>query len=184
MEASKLRKILPNLLTLCNMAIGIIVIFIMINEDTLYASRLACYLIYLAVIFDCFDGFTARCLGVDSDMGKQLDSFADIVTFGIAPSAIFISNLPFIPNFAILILILYTFAGAYRLARYNLQENCQSFVGLPITVSGFILATVLLVNTYLQNGFTKSFFIFYILLTLFLSIMMVSNFPVNRILKR
>ncbi|NLL81241.1 MAG: hypothetical protein GX231_02890 [Tissierellia bacterium] len=62
--------------------------------------------------------------------------------------------------------------------------GCVYFTGLPITASGFITATALLINSYLQSQFTEGFITFYLLLILALSIMMVSNFRVNYLLKK
>lgn len=183
MKSTKV-KYLPNLLTFSNMAIGIIVICSMIHDSSLSGRRLACYLIYIAVIIDCFDGFLARRLNAASELGRQLDSFADSITFGLAPIIIFLSNLSSVPWYMIFILLFYPLAGGFRLARYNLQGHSEFFTGLPITASGFIMATVLLINSYLQSKFTEGFIIFYLLLALALAIMMVSKFRVNRIFKK
>lgn len=160
MESVKLKKSLPNVLTFCNMTLGLIIIFTMIHNDSLHATRLACCLVYLATILDCLDGYLARRLDAVTDMGRQLDSFADIITFGVAPVTIFLANLGHIPWFIMILLILYVLSGAFRLARYNLQESCGYFIGLPITMSGFILVTALLINSYLKQEFTKSFLVF------------------------
>ena len=97
--------------------------------------------IILGGLVDFFDGYIARRLGVATDMGKQLDSFADIITFGIVPIMLINYALPCepcaiiaIPSFA------YIMAGAYRLARYNLGDFAGGFMGLPITVAGISLA--------------------------------------------
>lgn len=182
MESTKL-KYLPNTLTFCNMALGILVICIMIYNNSLFITRLGCFLIYIAAILDLLDGYLARHLNVSSEMGKQLDSFADFVTFGIAPIALFISNMPSVTWFIIMILLLYPLAGGYRLARYNIQGHCQYFVGLPITASGFILVTAILISSYIHNIYTERFILVFLLLALVLSILMVSNLQVIRILK-
>lgn len=180
---SAILKYLPNALTFCNMAIGVIVVCSMLLNDSLFSIRLACYLIYLAVVLDMLDGHLARYLNLSSEMGKQLNSFADLVTFGVAPIAIFVSMVQYISWYILLVLLFYPLAGAFRLARYNLQKDFGYFVGLPITVAGFIMVTILLVNSYIYSGFTMRFIIFYSVLTLALSIMMVSNFRVNRLIR-
>lgn len=182
MKSRKL-KCLPNVLTFCNMAIGILVICTMIHCESLFRIKLACFMIYLAVIIDMLDGFLARHLNAASEMGKQLDSFADFITFGVAPIAIFLSVLDSVPWYMMLILALYPLAGGFRLARYNLQGHCIFFTGLPITAAGFILTTTLLINTYAYKEFTVKFIVFYCFLTLLLSLMMICRFRVNRILK-
>src|SRR5699024_248633 len=121
-------------------------------------------------------------LNAVSEMGKQLDSFADFITFGMAPISIFLSNLNFAPPIIVIMLLFYPLAGGYRLARYNLQKSCKYFTGLPITAAGFIMVTVLLINDYLYNDYAMNFATLYIILALILSILMVSKFQVNRIL--
>ena len=182
MKSTKI-KYIPNILTICNMAIGIMIIFSMIHNHSLYHRRLACFMIYVAVILDVLDGYLARHLNAVSDMGKQLDSFADFITFGVAPITIFISNLDSISWLMKVMLLFYPLAGGFRLARYNLQESCEYFYGLPITASGFFIATVLLINSYYSSEFTKNFKTFYIIFSIVLSILMASKFRVNRILK-
>lgn len=181
MESTKLRN-LPNALTFSNMALGII-ICLMIHSNSLFSIRIGCYMIYIAAILDLLDGYLARQLNVSSEMGKQLDSFADFVTFGLAPVALFLSNMHTVPVVILMILILYPLAGGYRLARYNTKGNCQCFTGVPITASGFILVTALLINSYIHKGYSTRFVAVYLILVLVLSILMVSNLRVNRIIK-
>ena len=78
-------KNIPNLITLCNLTLGLLAIFHgLINSNLVLCS----FLIISGVFLDFLDGKIARYLKVESDFGKQLDSFADMVTFGIAPSVI------------------------------------------------------------------------------------------------
>lgn len=182
MKSTKL-KYLPNVLTFCNMAIGILVICLVIHNCTISVRRLTCFLVYAAVILDVFDGLLARYLNVASDMGKQLDSFADIITFGVAPITIFMANLNTVPWYIMFVLLLYPLAGGFRLARYNLQEDSDFFIGLPITASGFIMVTVLLINSFKQAEITVKFIVFYLILVLVLSILMVSKFKVKRLIR-
>lgn len=182
MKFTKLRY-LPNILTFCNMAIGILIICLMIHNDSLSEIRLACFLVYVAVILDVFDGFLARYLNAASEMGKQLDSFADIITFGLAPITIFMVKLDTVPWYIMIILLLYPLAGGFRLARYNLQEHSDFFIGLPITAAGFVLVTALLINSYIYSDIKSEFLIFFLLLVLILSMLMVSKFHLKRIIK-
>lgn len=145
---------------------------------------MACCLIYVGVLFDCLDGLLARRLNAVTEMGRQLDSFADLITFGIAPIVIFITHTPSISPIAMLVLLVYPLAGCYRLVRHNLQGQCEYFTGLPITAAGLILATTLLINTYVQSEFSQAFIVLYLHLTLILAIMMVSNVRVNRLMCR
>lgn len=179
MQSSKLKHI-PNILTYCNLAIGILVIYLTVQKSTLPSIKLACNLLYIAVICDLLDGHLARHLNATSDIGKQLDSFADFITFGIAPIVVFLSKMNSVPWYILPILSFYPMTGAYRLARYNLQETSDYFIGLPITLSSFIMITVMLINSYLSGQYTEIFIIFYLSLLVLLSILMVSGFRLYR----
>jgi CDP-diacylglycerol--serine O-phosphatidyltransferase len=181
MKYQCIKNHLPNLLTLCNMAIGLFVICFMIGNNSLYNRQLAIYLVYIAVFLDCLDGSLARYLNVVTDMGKQLDSFSDFITFGIAPIVIFMSGLNSIKWYNMIVLLPYPLAGAYRLARYNLQRGCSHFTGLPITASGFIMVTALLVHSSINNTLTPLFGICYATLALILSVLMISRLTIKRI---
>jgi CDP-diacylglycerol--serine O-phosphatidyltransferase len=182
---TKLKNI-PNMLTICNMAIGIFVILLLIYDKSMANMRLACYLIYVAVILDVLDGFFARLLNATSQMGKQLDSFADFVTFGVSVVAVFVANmntvLDSIPWYALVVLFAYPLAGAFRLARFNLQKNDEFFMGLPITAAGFFMNTLMILNLY-SGKHTTSFIVFGLAVILVLSLLMVSNFKVSRLFK-
>ena len=80
-----MKKQLPNIITVSNLTLGLIAIFSgLIKSDLILCS----WLILIGVLLDFLDGKIARLLKVDSEYGKQLDSFADMVTFGIAPAVI------------------------------------------------------------------------------------------------
>jgi len=180
MKSTRLKH-LPNILTFCNMGIGIIVVYSMIANNSMISIKFACYLIYIAVIFDFLDGCLARYLNASSEMGKQLDSFADFATFGIAPIAIFISQMEQPPWYIVIFLVIYPIAGGLRLARYNLQEFSHYIIGLPITAAGFVLTTVSVTYNYIFGEYTSKFIAIYLCLILILSIMMVSCIKVKRI---
>ena len=78
------RQHLPNLLTLCNLALGFLSVVFAFENRLIFAS----WLILLAALFDFLDGFFAKLLGAVSEMGKQLDSLADVISFGMAPAAV------------------------------------------------------------------------------------------------
>jgi len=79
-----MKKHIPNLLTLCNLILG----WISINFAYNLNVKVAIYSVILASLFDYFDGFIARRMNISSKLGAQLDSFADFITFGIAPAVI------------------------------------------------------------------------------------------------
>nr|WP_245349948.1 CDP-diacylglycerol--serine O-phosphatidyltransferase [Cytobacillus eiseniae] len=108
----------------------------------------AAVLILIGMMLDSMDGRLARMLNADSTLGKELDSLADIVTFGVAPS--FLVYYTYFYQFGMLgfaVAGLFPLFGAYRLARFNISSTKSSmnyFVGVPITAAGGILAILTL----------------------------------------
>ena len=148
-----MKKNIPNIITSLNLVLG----WTSIYFAYLAEIELAIGAILLASVFDYFDGFAARKLNVQSALGTQLDSFADLVTFGIAPAIIvyFVSNLSLffvekdIDFWLFIVLGLVPLLGAIRLARFNtVIEESSFFIGLPIPA--FALITVSLTWTYLE----------------------------------
>ena len=119
------------MITCCNLISGCIATFFAFQWN----FSLALLFIVIGAVFDFFDGMTARLLHVSSPIGKELDSLADVITFGFAPSAILFSflcsfhqHLFFLP-FAAFIMAAFS---ALRLAKFNLDERqTTSFIGLP-----------------------------------------------------
>jgi len=162
-------KYIPNTITALNLICGVLSIFFISRGDIIWAS----YLIFLAAIFDFMDGFAARLLNAYSDLGKELDSLADLISFGLAPSFIIMHEIadamgltmqfsfhetsPFhlILLFLPLLLVVTT---AFRLARFNndpAQE--EKFLGLPSPASGLFFASLPLVRNYLELSFSSNF---------------------------
>lgn len=135
---------LPNVLTICNIAMGLSSII----TASLGNFTLAGLLIIIGAIFDRLDGHVARKYELTSEMGKQLDSLSDLITFGIAP-AISLFLLSFTEYFVLgfILSVLFVACGAYRLARYNILEFSGAYIGLPITIAGFLLALLALLQT-------------------------------------
>ncbi len=179
----KLIKKLPNVLTLCNMAIGLSVTYMMISSGTEDLRRLAGFLILTGAAVDMADGWFARRFDAVTDIGKQLDSFADLVTFGIAPLTIFYNLAQgFISPVAFAVFAVFPLAAAFRLARYNLGEYSDCFEGLPTTAAGSILALGYLIYSFLGVGADLAWFLVFIqVLVLLLSVLMVSRVRVSRI---
>jgi CDP-diacylglycerol--serine O-phosphatidyltransferase len=100
-------------------------------------------LIFLAGVLDFFDGVLARLAGHGSDLGKELDSLADLVSFGVVPAILAYQN-QFGPSQAVIALVcgVFVFGGAWRLAVFNVLEPIRDFRGLPITVAGLILTAL------------------------------------------
>lgn len=139
-----LRRSLPNILTLGNIYCG----FLSIGYAASGQFRNAAILIIIGMMLDAMDGRVARMLGVESELGKELDSLADVVTFGVAPS--FLVYYTTFMNLGVLgfaIAGLFPLFGAYRLARFNVSKDkssLQYFIGVPITAAGGILAILTL----------------------------------------
>ena len=140
------KSCIPNVFTFINLSCGIISILSVMNEK--YALSGA--FILLAGLVDRYDGRVARFLNVSSDLGKELDSLADLVSFGVAPSILvyILFNLDsFGPNglLGYAILLLFPICGAYRLARFNTTDFDGSFTGVPITIVGCFMALISLI---------------------------------------
>ncbi|WP_456277382.1 CDP-diacylglycerol--serine O-phosphatidyltransferase [Bacillus sp. AK128] len=137
-------KHIPNMFTLGNLYCG----FLSIGFAAYGQFNNAAILILIGMMLDSMDGRIARMLNVDSELGKELDSLADIVTFGVAPS--FLVYYTYFDKFGVLGLAiagLFPLFGAYRLARFNIAPTKSSlsyFVGVPITAAGGILALLTL----------------------------------------
>ena len=136
-----MKKQIPNLITLCNLLCGAIA--------TLYAAgghlTVAATFILLGIIFDFFDGMTARLLRVSSPIGKELDSLADVVTSGVAPGFILFSMLDTYTPCCWLkwTAMLIPAFSAYRLAKFNLDtRQTHSFLGLPTPANALIWAAL------------------------------------------
>jgi CDP-diacylglycerol---serine O-phosphatidyltransferase len=160
-------KQIPNLFTLLNLVFGCLAIVCILQNGVVIQYNgegsqyidipekiwLASLFIAIAAIVDFLDGFVARLFKATSEMGKQLDSLADVVSFGVAPSMIIyqflrmsfakeqdgieVSFLWLVPAFLIAV------AGAYRLARFNLDSSQQhGFKGVPIPAVGLLVASL------------------------------------------
>lgn len=132
-----MKKHIPNTITCCNLISGCIATYWAFQGN----YELALLFIVIGAVFDFFDGMTARLLHVSSPIGKELDSLADDITFGFAPSAIIFSwlsgysfhELPypiaFLMPFSAFIMAAFS---ALRLAKFNLDERqAMGFIGLP-----------------------------------------------------
>lgn len=153
-----IRRGIPNTITLLNLLSGAVAATIALTATPgdAQALRIAVALICLGAIFDFFDGFTARLLKVASPIGLQLDSLADLITFGFAPAALYILHLrskvaaPLTapdPSTLLIALcpLLLVAASAYRLARFNTDtRGLAHFRGLATPASAILTAGLLL----------------------------------------
>lgn len=160
-----MKQYIPNLLTLLNVFCGCVaVMFAVLNR-----LELAAIFMFLGIFFDFLDGFAARMLRVQSEVGVQLDSLADMITSGLTPGVVMFQllnmaerggwNLGFfghetemtvLPFFGFVI----TLASAYRLAKFNVDENqVSSFKGLPTPANALLIISLPLILLNHNNEF-------------------------------
>lgn len=185
-----LKKHIPNAFTLGNLVLGAIaIIYIVEGVEPLYGV----YCLILALVFDFLDGLVARALNVSSEIGKELDSLADVISFGLAPSVIafkFISPAFYeigtqsgaliwnVLGFSVFVMAA---ASAYRLAKFNLDDSqTYSFKGLPTPANAmFWIGLIGAWETGILPDFAKNFLAnqpwYLLILVIAMSWLMVSN---------
>lgn len=157
-------KFIPNFITLCNLFFGSIAVVFAIQGNI----PLAASFVLLGIFFDFFDGLAARAFKVESPVGKELDSLADVITSGLAPGIVmmqllFMASLDTVPVnlweeasllldskvFFPLLGLLITLASAYRLAKFNVDERqTSSFIGLPTPANALWVISLPLILIY------------------------------------
>ncbi|WP_372755894.1 phosphatidylcholine/phosphatidylserine synthase [Mariniflexile sp.] len=169
-----MKQYIPNALTLLNLFCGTIAVIFAVNNQFVAAALF----VFLGIFFDFFDGFAARKLNVQSDLGVQLDSLADMVTSGVVPGIIMykllyltidfpeMSNewtasnsswigfkLAFLPLLGLCV----TLASAYRLAKFNIDEDQQTyFKGLPTPANTLLIISLPLIIEFQNNDLINS----------------------------
>lgn len=200
-------KQIPNLFTLLNLFLGCIAIVFALQTENFFITvdgegissfnipeklSIASYFIFAAAAVDFLDGFVARLLKATSEMGKQLDSLSDVVSFGAAPAVIMyqLLRISFIKEENGLdVSLLWLFpafilacAGAYRLARFNIDtEQSYGFKGVPIPAAGLLIASFPLILHYGNsiinvNDWLTNKWVLYIVIAA-VSWLMVSSLP-------
>ncbi len=173
-----MKKYIPNSITLLNLISGFIA--------TIFASKgyigEACFFIMAGMVFDFADGFSARLLKAYSDIGKELDSLADVITFGVAPGAILFflltgNGLQDVP--AIILASALPAASALRLAKFNNDtEQSTSFKGMATPASAFTVVAFVIASLYSDYALFDSLLYsgwFVTGLSIFLAVMMLTN---------
>lgn len=199
-------KNIPNFFTLLNLIFGCIAIvyilqvgqsIVILNDQTgaydpFFPEKLAwgSLFIFLAAVVDFLDGFIARMFKATSKMGEQLDSLSDLVSFGVAPGMILyqLLRLSFaqeeigldVSFIALLPAFIFTAAGAWRLAKFNIStDQSSSFKGVPIPAAGLLIASFPLIIWYgyfgMQALFINKWFLYGVIVLV--SYLMVSNLP-------
>jgi CDP-diacylglycerol--serine O-phosphatidyltransferase len=196
-------KQIPNLFTLLNLVAGCLAIIFILQTGELLVSQSdegtwvpqlpekiwwGGICIGIAAVIDFLDGFVARIFKATSEMGRQLDSLADIVSFGVAPGLILyqLLRISFIHEsagldvsvWALAPALIFPCAGAWRLARFNVEKNSSNdFKGVPIPAAGIVVASlplILFYNHFNIDGILLNKWVLYIIIIL-LSYLMVSN---------
>jgi len=166
-------SVIPNLFTSLNMFCGFLSILYASEGNYNYSA----WLIFVASIFDVLDGMVARFTNSSSDIGVELDSLADVISFGAAPSFLFYKTYFYqFDIWGIILSSLPLIAGGFRLARFNVQLvgfEKSFFIGLPIPSAGLTIASFIL--AFFDNGFAEPFNNFPIPMVLILAFLMVSN---------
>jgi len=165
--------VLPNLLTLLNLYMG----FVSILESLSGNYHKAAIFIIIAGLFDSLDGRIARLFNESSNFGREFDSVADIVSFGIAPAIlIFTSNNLLRGRVGMVLAFIYVAAGAIRLARFNVLESSEhqkNFIGLPIPMAALMISSFILYAG--KFGYTNLLMPFIPIFYVFLALLMISN---------
>jgi CDP-diacylglycerol--serine O-phosphatidyltransferase len=170
-----MKKHIPNLITSLNLLCGCLAILFVVSGDLVIASLL----VIIGLFFDFFDGLAARLLHVQSEIGKQLDSLADMVSFGVVPGLVMFqllnkailpqaletgfenaeiingleAGMSFIPFIGMLIII----ASAYRLAKFNVDSRqTDSFIGLPTPANTLLIISLPLIFQFQYTPFIES----------------------------
>ena len=165
----RVKKHLPNAITCANLFSGCIGIVFTFQDNLKFAA----YAIFLAAIFDFFDGFASRVLQSFSGIGKDLDSLADMVSFGVLPSAIMYElllqapQIPHVSEYLNFIAFLIPVFSALRLAKFNTDtRQAESFIGLPTPANAILIASIPLillqynsVARYILNPYGLSLFV-------------------------
>ena len=177
-------KFLPNLITLFNLFLGCIVALLLIENNL--EVKYVFIITIICLILDYLDGYTARKLNIKSDIGIQLDSLADMVSFGLVPG-ILVYNMfnaapsssvgsissSFIPFLGFII----TLSSAYRLARYNIRKSASKFFkGLPTPANAVLIYSFAMISAE-GNSFSNIILDYNVLMLIVIvsSILLVSN---------
>jgi CDP-diacylglycerol--serine O-phosphatidyltransferase len=192
----KILKQIPNTITVLNLTCGLIaIVYTLEVSDGNFT--ISAFWIFLATVFDYLDGTMARLLKAYSELGKQLDSLADLISFGVAPGIImfrllsnpsltgsnFLESMHIVPYFALLIPI----CSALRLAKFNIDPRQEvNFIGLPTPINAIFFASIPLILSLQPNIFSVirlDFFLNFFsnprvltILVIFFSYLLISNF--------
>ncbi len=182
----RIRQHIPNILTLANLGCGSLAI-LFVFQGSMWQLVL---LFAFCLLFDFLDGLAARVLGVGSELGKQLDSFADLISFGLFPGILMYRHIQshlsedyweYLPFFAILIPIF----SSIRLAKFNLAPPREDFLGLPTPANAALILSYVWIptfhpDTYLSLGLNQPYLLlFLVFLSCFLMLSPIALFSLK-----
>ena len=201
--------VIPSAFTAANIAMGFLAVLASVRGFQSIVSNVeqsavyfgwAAKAIVLAIVFDTLDGRVARMTRTSTEIGVQLDSLADVLTFGIAPTILIYSwavgatfgESNSLHAVGVFVLFMYLMCGAFRLARFNLQAtrprvllegapktDKKNFVGLPIPPAAGLLAAIVFLHPLPLNGYpenlSRAYTILIIVLMGILGLLMVST---------
>lgn len=191
-----LKRFIPNLFTFLNLFCGTVAVIFAVQGEVLSAG----ILVLLGIFFDFFDGFFARVLNVPSELGKQLDSLADMITSGVVPGLILFALLEeaqafkqlgefqitseFLTDgfeYSSLLGLIFTLGAAYRLANFNIDtRQTNSFIGLPTPAATLVVVSLPFILTYNSSEFLEGFILnkwFLVGLAVVMTLLMNANLP-------
>ena len=174
------RVILPNMLTLIGVCIGLTSIRFALEEKVEFAI----IAIIFAALFDWLDGRIARLIKGTSEVGKELDSLADVISFGVAPAFImYFWKLNELGRFGWLLCLIYVSCVALRLARFNVNSNQEPswrdnfFEGVPSPAGGILVLTPLIVSVTSFDYIALNYDIIVPASFIVISLLLISKFP-------
>ncbi len=169
-----IKRNVPNLITLGNLTCGLLSIVLAFEGEL----EVAAAFIFFGAILDFFDGFASRLLKVSSEIGKQLDSMADMVTFGVAPGIIIYKLISESNNhyeFLVYAAFILPIFSAIRLAKFNIDSRqTSSFIGLPVPAAAIFIASLPILGINYETKFSIDLLIG---TTIILSLLLVSELP-------
>jgi len=176
----KYRTLLPNGVTLSNLFLGYWAIIL----ATQGRYTTACWLIVIATILDGLDGTLARLTRQNSKFGAEIDSFADAISFGLAPSVLIYNAILYrFGVWGFMLSFLPVIAGVVRLVRFKTlaatKPNFRGFIGTPIPSNALLLVGYYLYSSYLNNGVVEGKL--YLSMIPAISLLMVSPIPYRRL---
>lgn len=169
-----IKKNIPNMITAGNLVAGCVGIYFALNDEFMSSA----YCIGIAALFDFLDGLVARLLKVHSEIGKQLDSLADMVTFGVLPSFIMFQYLSAADagNWKFIAFAIAVFS-AFRLAKFNVDtRQSDQFIGLPTPANAIFICSLIFLRDKADFSFLFDKTTLSIIVTVF-SLLLVAEIP-------